>query len=59
MMRIILEQTLEIAEELVCFIDWQKAFDDVNRTKLMQILKRPGIDWCERRLLSKLYMGQS
>jgi len=46
MMRTIAEQTLEIDEELcVCFIDWQKAFDRVNWTKLMQILKRIGIDW--------------
>ena len=45
MMRIIAERTLEIDEELcVCFIDWQKAFDRVNWTKLMQILKRSGID---------------
>ena len=54
MMRIIAERTLEIDEELcVCFIDWQKAFDCVNWTKLMQILKRTGIDWRERRLISK------
>ena len=59
MMRIILERTSEIYEELcVCFIDWQKAFDRVNWTKLMQILKRTGIDWRERRLISKLYMDQ-
>ena len=46
MMRIIAERTLEIDEELcVCFIDWQKAFDRVNWTKLMQILKRTDIDW--------------
>jgi len=46
MMRIITEWTLEIDEELcVCFIDWQKAFDRVNWTKLMQILKRIGIEW--------------
>jgi len=50
---------LEIDEELcVCFIDWQKAFDRVNRTKLMQILKRTGIDWRERRFISKFYMDQ-
>jgi hypothetical protein len=37
-MRIIAERTLETDEELcVCFIDWQKAFDRVNWTKLMQI----------------------
>ena len=59
MMRIIAERTLEIGEELcVCFIDWQKAFDRVNWTKLMQILKRIGINWRERRLISKLYMEQ-
>ncbi|PNF18588.1 hypothetical protein B7P43_G06262 [Cryptotermes secundus] len=59
MMRIIAERTLEIDEELcVCFIDWQKAFDRVNWTKLMQILKETGIDWHERRLISKLYMDQ-
>ena len=45
MMRIIAERTLEIDEELcVCFIDWQKAFDRVNWTKLMQILNISGID---------------
>jgi len=42
----------------VCFIDWQKAFDRVNWTKLMQILKISGIDWRERRFISKLYMDQ-
>jgi len=59
MMRIISERTLEIDEELcVCFIDWQKASDRVNWTKLMQILKGTGIDLCERRLISNLYMAQ-
>ena len=59
MMRIIAERTLEIDEELcICFIDWQKAFDRVNWTKLMQILKVSGIDWREKRLISKLYMDQ-
>jgi len=51
---------MEIDEELsVCFIDWQKAFDRVNWTKLMQILKETGIDWRKRRLISNLYMPQS
>jgi retron-type reverse transcriptase len=60
MLRIISERTLEIDEKLnVCFIDWQKAFDRVNWTKLMQILKETGIDWRERRLISNLYMAQS
>jgi hypothetical protein len=49
MLRIISERTLVIEDKLcACFIDWQKAFDRVNWTKLMQILKDIGIDWGER-----------
>jgi hypothetical protein len=60
MLRIISERNLVIDEELcACFIDWQIAFDRVNWTKLMQILKGIRIDWSERRLISKLYMEQS
>jgi len=59
MMRIIAERTLEIHEKLcIRLIVWQKAFDRVNWTKLMQILKRNGVDWRERRLISKVYMDQ-
>jgi hypothetical protein len=57
MLRIIAERTLKVDEELcVCFIDWQKTFDRVNWTKLMQIPKGTGIDWRERRLISNLYI---
>jgi hypothetical protein len=59
MLRTISERTLEIVQDLcVCFIDWQKTFDRVNWTKLMQILEGTGIDWCDRRLISNLYMAQ-
>jgi hypothetical protein len=60
MLRIISEQTLDTDEELCAsFINWHKAFDHVKWTKLMQILKGIGIDWHERRSISKLYMDQS
>jgi retron-type reverse transcriptase len=60
LLRIIAERTLEIDAELcVCFIDWQKAFDRVNWTKLMQILKVTIIDWRKRRLISNVYVAQS
>jgi len=53
------ERTLEIDEELsVCFIYWQKTFDRVIWTKLMQILKETGIDGREIRLNSNSYMAQ-
>ena len=55
MLRIIAERTFEVDAELcVCFIDWQKASDRVEWTTLMQILKVPGIDWREIRLISSL-----
>ena len=45
MLRIISERTLDIDKDLyVGFINCQKAFDRVNCTKLMQILKGTGID---------------
>jgi retron-type reverse transcriptase len=60
MLRIISERTLDIDEELcACFVDWQNAFDRVNWTKLMQILKATRRDWQKRRLVSKMDMEQS
>jgi hypothetical protein len=45
MLRIISKRTLDIGEEIcVCFINWQKAFDRVKWTKLMEILKETDID---------------
>jgi hypothetical protein len=56
---IISARTLDIDEKLcACIIDWHKAFDPVNWTKLVQILKVTYIDGCERRLISKLHMDQ-
>jgi hypothetical protein len=60
MLKVVSERTFEIEEEMcVCFIDWHKAFDRVNWTKLMQILKGTGIDWRKRKLISNLQMAQS
>jgi hypothetical protein len=40
MLRIISERTLDICEEIcVRFIDWQKAFDHIKWTKLIEILR--------------------
>jgi hypothetical protein len=50
---------LLLEEICVCFIDWQGAFDRVKWTKLMEIFKKTGIDWRERRLICKLYVDQS
>jgi hypothetical protein len=55
MLRTISKRTFDLDEELsACVIDWQKAFGRVNWSKLMQIVEVTEIDWCERRLISKL-----
>ena len=60
MLQIISEQTLNIDEEVcACFIGWQKAFDHVNWSKLIQILEWTCNDLCERTLIRKLYMDQN
>ena len=40
------------------FVVLEKAFDRVVRKKLMGMLKKIGVDWKERRLLSNLYVKQ-
>jgi hypothetical protein len=55
-----LQQTFDIEDELcVYFIHWQKAFNPVNWTTLMEILKETCIKWHDSRLISKLYMDHS
>ena len=42
----------------VCFVDYEKAYDRVNWVKLLEVLKSIGVDWHDRRLIERLYMGQ-
>ena len=59
LMTIISERVLDVTEEMcLCFIDWQKAFDRVDWTKLLEMLRNIGVNWRERRLICNLYMGQ-
>ena len=48
LMRIISERVLDVKEEMcLCFIDWQKAFDRVDWTKLLEMLRNIGVNWGE------------
>ena len=42
----------------ICFVDFEKAFDQVNWVKMFEIMKSLHIDWRDRRLLQDLYMRQ-
>jgi len=59
-MRTLSERNIEHNQDVyVCFIDYEKAFDRVEWTKLLEILRDLGADWKERRLIKALYMGQT
>jgi hypothetical protein len=60
MLKIISERALYVEEQTcACFTGWQKAFDRVNWTELMQILKGISMNWRVRRFISKMYVEQS
>ena len=60
MLRIIPERSSDMYRELLpSFINSQKISDRVKERKLVQILNRLGIDFRDRRLISKWYMDQS
>ena len=42
----------------VCFVDFEKAFNRVDWTKLLKVLKDIGVKWRDRRLIAALYMSQ-
>ena len=58
-MRIVSERLLDVKEEMcLCFIDWQKTFDCVDCTKLLEMFRNIGVNWRERRLMCNLYIGK-
>lgn len=58
-MRVICERSLEHGNDVfICFVDFEKAFDRIDWKRMLEILKRIGIDWRDRRLIMNLYMNQ-
>jgi hypothetical protein len=54
------ERSLQHGKDIfVCFVDYEKAFDRVNWSKLMKILERIGVDEKDRQLIRHLYLSQS
>jgi hypothetical protein len=59
-MRTICERSLEHDNEVfICFADIEKALDRINWVKMLEILKKIGVDWRDRRLIMNLYMNQT
>src|SRR5271163_3120618 len=53
-MRMLCERSFEYSNDVyVCFIDFEKAFDGVNWVRMMNILKRIGVDWRDRKLIEE------
>ena len=46
-------------DTFICFVNYAKAFDRVNWSKLMWILEQIGVDKIDRRLIRNLYLGRS
>jgi len=58
-LRMINERCLQMGKKVnMCFMDYQKAFDWVNKDKLLEVMELSGIPELERRLIINLYWHQ-
>lgn len=58
--RMLCERSLGMNQDVyICFVDFEKAFDRVKWIKMLELLKRIGVDWRDRRLICNLYMEQT
>lgn len=59
-MRILLEKNIEKNQDVyMAFIDYEKAFDNVNHVKLISLLKKINIPTADIRLIEQLYWKQN
>ena len=59
-LRTILERAIEVQQDVyICFIDYTKAFDRVNYTKLIECLKEIGVDDKDLQIIIKMYWEQT
>lgn len=57
---ILRQRCLDMNQDLyVCFVDFQKAFDRVQHSKMIEILKQKNIDSRDIRIISNLYWNQT
>ncbi|KAI5728729.1 hypothetical protein M8J77_020289 [Diaphorina citri] len=59
-LRLVIDESMRISKPLyIAFVDLQKAFDNVNWNKLMNILKEINVTYQERRIILNLYKNQT
>ena len=59
-LKVIAEKSIEFGNSLyICFVDYEKAFDRIDWVKLMEVLKKIGLDWRERKVVWELYSNQT
>ncbi|KAI5715577.1 hypothetical protein M8J77_018806 [Diaphorina citri] len=59
-LRLIAEESMRVNQPLfIAFVDLQKAFDNVNWSLMMKILKDIGVEYRDRRIIFNLYRNQS
>ena len=59
-LRTILERAIEVQPDVyICFINYTKAFDRVNHTKLKKFLKELGVDDKDLQIIMKVYWKQT
>ena len=57
--RMIPERSIQMQNDVyMCFIDYEKAFDRVRHTELVEILQRINLDGKDIRLITNLYWSQ-
>ena len=57
MLRTIIERTLEIQKEVICFIDYTKAFDRVQHMEIIKQLHKLHVDGKDLRIIKKYILG--
>ena len=59
MLRTIIEQTLEIQKESLCFIDYTKAFDRVQHMEIIKQLQKLHVGGKDLQIIKKTYITNS
>lgn len=59
-MQVLVQRCQDMNKDVyLCFIDYEKAFDRVQHTKMLEILKQMGLDNRDVRIIANLYWNQT